>query len=137
MNKLGTGKAADIEFDMGGLQGRSQWEIFQNSMQTIGKQLGKHEVEEDYVIVLEILFPPGRSEAISVFGIHCFVLEPRGSNAFSFLLNSHHKVFVDANLRAHDVSPEGKERLSIESTKVALTALKAQVDQARKFSDKQ
>ena len=131
MNNLGTGKAAGIQFDMGDLQGRSQWEMFQSSMQTIGKQLGEHEVEGDYVIVLEILIPPSRSEAIAVFGIHCFVLEPGGANAFSFLLNSHHKAFVDANLHTSDVTPEGKERLVIESTKVVLTALKEQIDQAR------
>ena len=131
-NKLGTGKAADIQFDMGDLQGRSQWEMFQSSMQTIGKQLGEHEVEGDYIIVLEILISPGRSEVIEVFGIHCFVLEPGGANAFSFLLNSHHKAFVDANLRTSDVNQQGKEWLAIESTKVVLTALKNQVDQVRK-----
>lgn len=134
MNNLGTGKAAEFQFDMGDLQGRSQWEIFQSSMQTIGKQLREHEVEGDYILVLEVIFPPSRSGGIEVFGIHCFVLEPGGDNAFSFLLNSHHKAFVEANLLTSDMTPEGKERLAIESTKVVLTALKEQVYQAREFA---
>lgn len=108
---LGMGKVADTRFDMGQLQGMSQWEMFQSSMTTIGRQLSDREVQEDYVIVVEILLPPTRPEAkeLSVFGVHCFVLEPDGANAFSFLLNSHQKTFNDANLRTSDLTAKGKE----------------------------
>ncbi|MEE8343004.1 MAG: hypothetical protein V3R51_04305 [Gammaproteobacteria bacterium] len=120
---LGMGKTADIRFRMGGLRGTSQWEMFQSGMQKIGRQLRKYEGGADYVIVLEVIIFPSRARAMEVFGIHCFVLDPRGTNVFSFLLNSHHKVFVDANLRTADMTAKGKEWLVIRSTMVVLTAL--------------
>ena len=129
-NKLGTGKAADIQFNMGAVQGRSQFEMFLNSMQTIGAQLSGYQQQADYFMVLEVLFPPPQSGATEVFGIHCYLLTPDGANAFSFLLNSHHEMFADAKLRTSDMSARGKERLAIESTEVALAALKEQVRQA-------
>ena len=58
------------------------------------------------------------------------MLAPDGTNVFSFLLNSHHKMFADAKLRTSDMTAKGKERLAIESTEVALAALKEQVRQA-------
>lgn len=128
---LGASKAFDLEFEMGEMQVRSQWEFFQTSMQTIGKQLGDFRKDMDYALVLEILFPPGRSPSMEVFGIHVFILEPDGSNAFSFLLNSHHGVFVDADLRTSDISGEGESQLVIKSTKVALLAFKEQFLQAK------
>jgi len=129
-NGLGTGMAADIEFYMGPVEARSQYEMFLNSMETIGAQLSEYKRQVDYVMVLELLFPPVRAGTTAVFGIHCFVLAPDGTNAFSFLLNSHHKLFVDANLRTSDITAKGRERLAIKSTEVALTALKQQIQQA-------
>jgi len=129
-NDLGTAKAANIQFNMGAVQGRSQFEMFLNSMQTIGEQLGEYEQEADYVILLEVLFPPTQREVTEVFGIHCFVLAPDGANAFSFLLNAHHEMFAEAKLRTSDMTAKGKERLSMRSTGVALAALKEQVRQA-------
>ena len=129
-NDLGTAKAANIQFNMGAVQGRSQFEMFLNSMQTIGEQLGEYGQEADYVIVLEVLFPPTLKSITEVFGIHCFVLTPDGANAFSFLLNSHHEVFAEAKLRTSEMTAKGKERLSMRSTDVALAALKEQVRQA-------
>ncbi|MGB5543220.1 MAG: carbohydrate binding domain-containing protein [Gammaproteobacteria bacterium] len=129
-NGLGRGTAADIEFDMGTVEARSQYEMFLNTMETIGEQLSEYKRQVDYVMVLEVLFPPARSGTNEVFGIHCFVLAPDGTNAFSFLLNSHHKAFVDASLRTSDMTAKGRERLAIKSTGVALTALKEQIEQA-------
>ncbi len=130
-NSMGKGKTADIRFRMGDLRGKSQWEMFESSMQKIGRQLRKYKGGADYVIVLEVLIFRSRAGAMEVFGIHCFVLEPRGTNVFSFLLNSHHRAFVDANLRTSDPTATGKEWLAIESTKIALTALKAEYEQVR------
>ncbi len=130
-SKLGDPQAVDRRFDMKDVEGKSQWEMFQSGMQTIGRQLDKYDGDADYVLVLELLVPV-RSGSMAVFGIHCYVLDRNGANAFSFLLNSHHKAFNAANLRTSDVTAPGKERLVRASTNVALTALREQVALAKK-----
>lgn len=130
LNMLGTGKTHDTPFDMGQLQGNSQWEMFEAGMTTIGGQLSDRNIQEDYAIVVEVLIPPPgpRTSYLSVFGVHCFVLEPDGTNAFSFLLNSHHQAFNDANLLTSDLTANGRTWLADASTKLALRALEAQID---------
>jgi len=130
-NHLGTARAVEHQFNLGAPEGRSQFEMFLNTMQKIGEQLREDPQAADYVIVLEVLFPPARSGVTEVFGIHCFVLTPDGDNAFSFLLNSHHKAFVDARLRTSDMTADGKEKLAVKSTAVAMAALEEQVGLAR------
>ncbi len=133
LNDLGTGSLAATRFDTGPLQRASQWQMFQSSMAIIGGRLGELKIQGDYALVVEILIPPvpGKSVSMEVFGVHCFVLEPDGKNAFSFLLNSHHQAFNDARLRTTETGAKGRERLAIESTRLALMALQAQVVQER------
>ena len=100
-----------------------------HSIQTIGKQLDTYEGDADYVLVLDII-----RVRDFIWGIQCYVLDRKGENVFSFLLNSHHKALVDAGLKAADASPESKERLIAESTKLAMAALKKNVEQERKIA---
>ena len=123
-NNLGSGKAGDLQFYLGGLQGRSQFEMFQNSMQEISRQLAGYEGEADYTMVIEVVFPPVVSGLTRVFGIHVYLLDAAGDNAFSFLMNSHHQAFVDARLTSWKDTAASKEKLAIKSTGVALDALK-------------
>ncbi len=95
-NGLGTPQVKDVRFDMSEVGGNSQFDMFNSSMEIIGRQLGESVGDADYACVLEILLPPQRGSGIEVFGIHCFLLRSDGANAFSFLLNSHHQAFVDA-----------------------------------------
>ena len=130
-NRLGIVSVADTRFYIGEPQGRSQFEMFQSSMRTIGGKLGSGSLDADYVMILEILFPPSRDKVTEVFGIHVYILTPEGGNAFSFLLNAHHQSFVDAKLRTSDMTAEGKEKLALDGTKVAMQALKKQVTEAQ------
>ncbi len=82
-------------------------------------------------MAVEVLIHPNRSKQFAVWGIHCYVLDRDGSNAFSFLLNSHHKIFVDAALKTQDLSAQGKEQLVAGAARTALNALKQQVEAAR------
>ena len=129
-NGLGTAHAESIEFDMSEeAKERGQFALFNHSIRTIGKQLDTYEGDADYILVLDIICIKN-----SVWGIQCYVLDRKGGNVFSFLLNSHHKALVDAGLKAADASPESKERLIAESTKLAMAALKENVEQERKIA---
>ncbi|MBT8087726.1 MAG: hypothetical protein KJO46_06795 [Gammaproteobacteria bacterium] len=122
-NKLGVGTAAERKFYLGALEARSQFEMFQNSMRGIGEHIAEDAVQADYVLVIEVVFPPVMSGLTQVFGIHVYVLDKDGNNAFSFLMNSHHKAFADAELTSWKDTAESKEKLAIKSTGIAMDAL--------------
>jgi hypothetical protein len=130
-NGLGGGEALEREIDAGKLEGKSQWELFQAGMNTFGKEVAKAKVQSDYALVVEVLIPPAQSKGVAVWGIHCYVLDREGANAFSFLLNSHHKLFVDAALKTQDRSAKGQEKLIAGAVRTALKAFKQQVEGAR------
>ena len=118
----------DLHFYLGDPIGQSQFVFFQNAMQTIGEQLEEYDGHVDYILVIEVLFPPSRGGGADVFGIHVYVLDSGGRNVFSFLLNSHHKSFSDARLRISKDTSKGRKQLAIKSTKVAMSALMEQID---------
>ncbi len=129
-NDLGGGKAVQKKIDAGKLEGNSQLQAFQTVMATLGKKVAKEKVGSDYALVIEVLIHPKRSKELSVWGIHCYVLDREGANAFSFLLNSHHKMFVDATLKTKDRSAKGKDKLVAGAVRTVLKALKQQVKDA-------
>ena len=77
---------------------------------------------------MEILFPPGNQY---VFGVHVFILDRNGENAFSFLLNSHHRSFVDANMVVEDSSEAAHTHAIEKATQLGLAALSAQIELSR------
>lgn len=127
LNEKQVAKAAAEErtIDPGELKGEAQWGIFQNDMQIIAEGLKGIESDAEYSLVMTFLFPPGNR---AVFGIHCYVFDRQGENAFSFLLNSHHELFVDANLSAEDASGASMAAMIKEATKVGVIALIQQIE---------
>ena len=123
--KMTTAVANKSTIDPGALKSPPQWDIFINDMQTIADNLKSKKSDAQYNLVMEILFPPGNQ---SVWGIHCYVFDEQGNNAFSFLLNSHHKLFIDAKLTAMDGSAASREKLVEKATQVGVTALVQQVN---------
>ena len=119
--------ADDKPFDVGEIKGRGQFEWFQNDMATIGQEAASREIDADYVLVMEVLFPPQRGSNQTVFGIHCIVLDDDGQNVFSFLLNSHHQLFVDAAMHVEEGTAETRAALISKATAVGLEALAAQI----------
>ncbi len=126
-NGFGAPRPAGLQFYLGDPSGQSQFEFFQNAMQAIGEQVEDVDDAVDYILVLEVLFGPRTKGVTEVFGIHVYVLDSAGANAFSFLLNSHHESFSDARLRTSRDSAKSKEQLAIKSTTIAMNALKAQI----------
>jgi len=121
--------------DPGKLEGTFQWEIFQNDMKTIEKAVKTSKSGSDYTLVMVFLVTPIPSGGIAVGGIHCYILDAQGENAFSFLLNSHHEQFVEAKLQSDDASEAGMARLAEKSTLVGLRALQGQIRSAKEESD--
>ena len=120
--------AKSTRFDLGKLERMAQWDLFQIDMKAIADKLESRKSDADYSIVLEIVMGPSDQR---VFGIHYYVLDQQGQNVFSFLLNSHHQIFVDAQLFADNSSEAAREQLTQRATQAGIVALQAQIDQAK------
>lgn len=120
-------RLANKRIDLGNLQRVPQWDLFQYGLRTVRTELEGYRTDVDYLLVLEFLVPDGQS----VFGVEFYLIDRDGQNVFSFLLNSHHQVFVDANLRAKDASEEAREAMLLDATRLAIAALERQADEAR------
>jgi len=125
---LWTAIEGSIRVDLGRLEARSQWELFLDDIERISETLQSQPADADYHLFLELMAPVSNR----IFGIHCYVFDRRGRNAFSFLLNSHHRLFADAKLTTRQTSENGLTKLVEKAADVAMVAFKAQVDRARK-----
>jgi len=123
--------ACMTELDLNWTGGESQWEFFQSSMKLMAEQVKQSYPETDYYLALELLIIPGPQNRLGVFGIHMYILDQAGQNAFSFLLNSHHQLFINAELHTEDSSKEAIEKLVANSTQIALQALGQQIQLAK------
>lgn len=126
-NKITKAVADEMKFDVGELKGRGQFDWFRNAMATIGQEVESRGTDADYILVMEVLFPPQRGNKQTVFGIHCIVLDATGKNAFSFLLNSHHQMFMDAAMHVEEGTAETRTSLISQATAVGMEALAAQI----------
>jgi len=128
-----TAVAGRRRVDLGRLlgSGSSQWEVFENDMQRIAEALQGQDSDAQYHLVMEFLLPVSDER---IFGVHCYVLDQQGQSAFSFLLNSHHQLFVDANLMAANSSEDARSNMLTRATQVGVTALRQQIEQARKIN---
>ena len=84
-----------------------------------------------YHLAAEVIVIQQPNNHLGVWGIHMYILDQAGNNAFSFLLNSHHQLLVDAKLFSEDHSEAAVDRLVARSTQVILKALDQQIEQAR------
>lgn len=124
---IATATSKQRRVDLGPLRRASQWEIFQWGAELIAEKLVGYETGADYTLVLELLVPDSQA----VFGIEVYIIDRQGHSAFSFLLNSHHQMFVDAKLVAEGSSEAARAKMIEDATLVGVTALKAQIDQSR------
>jgi hypothetical protein len=124
LKEEGTGRAitAHKRIDRGRMWPDSQWNIFQGGLAAIADELAATPVAADYSLVLEILVP----DDSAVFGIQCYIVTEAGENAFSFLLNEHHRMFAEAELVAGD-SQAARDAMIEKATRVAMQALHEQL----------
>jgi hypothetical protein len=109
------------------LQPVSQWDLFQYGLNTIASALEGYDTGADYTLVMEMILPVDNV----VWGIEIYVLDREGRNAFSFLLNEHHQMFVDAQLRARNSTEAARAQMIDDATVVGLMALEKQIALAR------
>ncbi|MDH3655513.1 MAG: hypothetical protein OEN21_14695 [Myxococcales bacterium] len=128
-HEMAAAAAGSGRVDLGKLEATSQWDLFLNDMQRIAETLKGQTSAADYHLFMELVWPVNVQP---IFGIHCYVFDRQGQNAFSFLLNSHHQLFADAKLIARSASEAARDRLVKKATDVGVTAFEAQVAQARK-----
>lgn len=119
-----------LRIDMGMLERRSQWDLFQRTLDRLSLQATRRS-KSDYMLAMEFLVPDDNE----VFGIHVFIVDRNGNNAFSFILNAHHRIFVEAALRAADSSESAREAMLLSATRVGLEALQAQIRAAKRCAD--
>lgn len=124
---IATATMRSRRIDLGRLQRRSQWDIFQSGAQSIATELENYDTGADYTLVMELLVPGDQA----VFGIDVYIMDQQGRSAFSFVLNSHHELFADAKLVAKDSSESSRQTMLENATRVGLVALKMQIEQAR------
>lgn len=123
-----TAIAAADTITLPALKAGSQWQMFKYDLQAIAESLPGKKPDADYSLLMAFVFAPGNKE---LFGIHCYVFDLQGNNVFSFLMNSHHKPFADANLVAGDSSDASRARLLEKATRVGVSALVEQVSLPR------
>jgi hypothetical protein len=111
--------------------GQPQFATFQAELGALAGAVKPAGVSADYVVLVEFLVAPRRGGGESVAGIHCFVFTREGRNAFSFLLNSHHRILVDAQLRAEGTDESARGELLAKAAQVAAEALGRQIASAR------
>jgi hypothetical protein len=112
--------------DLSRSEGQAQYDFFLSSMKLMAEQ-----IKQPYHLAEEVIIIQRSDNHLAVFGIHIYILDQAGHNAFSFLLNSHHQLFVDAKLYSDDNLKESVDKLVAQSTRVALQALELQIKQAK------
>lgn len=125
-NQIGDATSISLRIDQGILERRSQWDLFNRGIAAVAAALAAREPTADYTLVMEILVPGDEA----VFGIHVYILDREGQNAFSFLLNAHHQLFRDAGLVAADSSEEARAKMIADATMTGLRALQTQIADA-------
>ena len=130
-NGIGTARLWESRLALGKPAGGSQRAMFDAAIDEIAAKSDSLELEADYIVMLDILFPPGQGDRLQVFGIHMYMLTADGQSAFSFLLNSHHSSFSSARLKSSGGTAAEKEALAIKSTGIALKELRREIADLR------
>ena len=109
------------EVDLAGLEGlNGQGALFERSMSLFSDHLKANPIDSGYALMAEYAV----NETIHV--IQCYILDSDGEDAFSFLLNSHHKLFADARRETEAV--ESRDELIGRGTDVIIKALQYQFE---------
>lgn len=125
---IGNPQAVSQEIDLRDSLSPVQWDIFQKSKSAFARYLREVPIDTEYAFLMECLVAPGRAETERIGGIQCYLLDAQGRNVFSFLLNSHHQLFINSQLYTEDSSLESRGRLIEKATDVAMRALRLQLN---------
>ena len=116
------------EVDLSGSKAKVQFGLFKDSMKRFAGHLEEHPEDGQYFFLTELMVTPIPSGGLAVGGIQCYVLDSGGGDAFSFLLNSHHRLFVEAGLRTDAATAESLAGLTRNATDTVVEALRLQLN---------
>ena len=108
--------------------GVAQQAMFAATLEAVGAAAKQEKAESDYVVAMEVAFGPSD---VSIVGVHTYVVDRQGQNAFSFALNGDDPMFAEASLVASDPTKASRNGLVERATQLAVSALKAQVESAQ------
>ena len=127
-NNIAKPQSSNQKIDLSESMANIQWQVFQKGMSLFADHLKANPVKTEFALLIDFLVAPGKEGSEAVGGIQCYVLDSKGKNVFSFLLNSHHKLFTDAQMIINDTTAESKAKLIKTGTEVVLEALRLQLD---------
>jgi hypothetical protein len=84
-------------------------------------------VATDYALLVECMLAPIHKGGEAVGGIEIYLLDAEGHNAFSFLLNSHHRLFNEGNLGRMFGYDDERADLVHRITEVVIEALRIEL----------
>jgi len=114
---------ADEEMDIGGTEGlNSQWALFERSMSMFSDHLKANAMDSGYALMAEYVVGG------TIHVIQCYILDSNGDDAFSFLLNSHQKLFTDAQQEIDAEALESRDELIGKGSDVIIIALQHQLE---------
>lgn len=136
LNERGLAEARVVEgeVDLNAVTAPVQWAVFEQGLELVGAHVASSTPACDYAMVVECLITRRRGGGQAVGGLQCYIVDARGANAFSFLMNSHHMLFRDAQLRAEDTAA-GRESLVNRCALLAAEALRRQIAEERAERD--
>jgi len=126
-HNLATVHLSEDQVDLSASAAPVQWKLFQQSMSLVAAHLKANPAPAEYAMLVECLVTPTKAGGQAVGGLQCYILDAEGRNAFSFLLNSHHRLFVDARLSTGAASEIARANLARRSTDVVVEALRRQL----------
>lgn len=112
--------------------GTPQFEVFQQELVALKSEVVARDVDADFVVQVEVLIGPLPRGGKALGGIPCFILTHDGEDAFSFRLNSYHRIVAAARLRSEDATAEARAGMVARAAGVAATALQQQIGWVRK-----
>jgi hypothetical protein len=125
--KLATVVESDNHVDFSAPAVTTQHDLFQQNMSLFAEYLGAEPVTTEYALLVECLVTPTKSGGEAVGGVQCYLLDAKGHNAFSFLMNSHHCLFNEAGLKTETASDDARAALIDGATDIVIEALRRQL----------
>lgn len=113
--------------DTSRVRGAAQYGYFVDCMKVVTESVLRSKYGCDYYIMVEALLTRNRSNEQVIGGIQFYIVNDAGENAHSFLMNSHHRLFSDARLKARADDEREKRELIRRLGRVVVKALKEQL----------
>jgi hypothetical protein len=130
LDEAGIAASASVvaeEVDLSASRSGVQWKVFKGGLKQVAGHLKRQPIETDYAFVAHLLVTRTRKGGLAVGGIQCYLLDVKGKDAYSFLLNSHHDFFTEAKLIVGDDTLEAAAELRTKATNAVVEALRAQL----------